>query len=63
MARKTLQLGKQSRLPPSPDRAVLDRVPNPHPDTDYVARFTVPDNVVIASPKEGIQPASALPIP
>jgi 7-cyano-7-deazaguanine reductase len=22
---------------------VLDRVPNPHPDTDYVARFTFPE--------------------
>ena len=43
MARKTLQLGKQSRLPASPDQAVLDRVPNPHPDTDYVARFTAPE--------------------
>ena len=21
----------------------LDRVPNPHPDTDYVARFTAPE--------------------
>ena len=26
--------------PPRPTRRVLDRVPNPHPDTDYVARFT-----------------------
>ena len=30
-------------LPASPDEAVLDRVPNPHPDTNYVARFTVPE--------------------
>ena len=43
MARKTLQLGKPTRLPASPDQAVLDRVPNPHPDTDYVARFTAPE--------------------
>ena len=43
MAKKTLQLGKKSRLPASPAQAVLDRVPNPHPDTDYVARFTVPE--------------------
>src|SRR3954454_46366 len=43
MARKTLQLGRESRLPASPDQAVLDRVPNPHPDTNYVARFTAPE--------------------
>jgi 7-cyano-7-deazaguanine reductase len=36
-------LGKLSRPPPSPDEAVLDRVSNPHPDTDYVARFTCPE--------------------
>src|SRR5262245_65638877 len=41
---KTLRhLGKASRLPASPQAAVLDRVANPHPDTDYVARFTVPE--------------------
>ena len=37
------QLGKPSTIPASPDKAVLERVPNPHPDTDYVARFTVPE--------------------
>ena len=36
-------LGKPSPLPASPDQARLDRVPNPHPDTDYVARFTCPE--------------------
>jgi 7-cyano-7-deazaguanine reductase len=36
-------LGKLSRLPASPAEAVLDRVPNPHPDTSYVARFTAPE--------------------
>jgi len=41
---KTLRhLGKASRLPASPQAAVLDRVANPHPDTDYVARFTAPE--------------------
>src|SRR6056300_286597 len=34
-------LGQQSSLPASPDEAVLERVPNPHPDTQYVARFAV----------------------
>src|SRR5690349_21941143 len=43
MAKKTLQLGRKSRLPVSPAKALLDRVPNPHPDTDYVARFTAPE--------------------
>jgi 7-cyano-7-deazaguanine reductase len=36
-------LGKGSRLPASPDVAELDRVPNPHPDTDYVTRFICPE--------------------
>jgi 7-cyano-7-deazaguanine reductase len=42
-----LQLGKPSPIPASPDEAVLDRVSNPHPDTDYVARFTVPEFTTI----------------
>ena len=36
-------LGGTSTLPASPDAATLERVPNPHPDTDYVARFAVPE--------------------
>jgi 7-cyano-7-deazaguanine reductase len=43
MAKKSLQLGRPSRLPASPAQAVLDRVPNPHPDTNYMARFTMPE--------------------
>jgi 7-cyano-7-deazaguanine reductase len=39
----TLTLGTVAPLPSSPDEARLDRVPNPHPDADYVARFTVPE--------------------
>jgi 7-cyano-7-deazaguanine reductase len=38
-----LQLGRPAALPASPDEAVLDRVPNPHPDTVYLARFTFPE--------------------
>src|ERR1019366_322857 len=38
-----LHLGQPSRIPASPAEAVLDRVPNPHPDTDYMARFTFPE--------------------
>ncbi|MCO6049726.1 preQ(1) synthase [Mesorhizobium sp. RP14(2022)] len=37
------QLGTASAVPTSPEEAVLERVPNPHPDTNYVARFTVPE--------------------
>ena len=40
---KTTQLGKPARIPRSPAQAKLDRVPNPHPATYYVARFTMPE--------------------
>ena len=44
MARKTtLQLGRPTALPASPAEAVLDRVPNPQTDTNYVARFAFPE--------------------
>ena len=36
-------LGSPAKLPESPEQATLDRVPNPHPDTHYVARFTAPE--------------------
>lgn len=38
-----LQLGRPVRQPTSPAEAQLDRVPNPHRDTAYVARFTFPE--------------------
>jgi 7-cyano-7-deazaguanine reductase len=38
-----LHLGHPSTIPSSPEEARLDRVQNPHPDTDYVARFTAPE--------------------
>ncbi|NEU13245.1 NADPH-dependent 7-cyano-7-deazaguanine reductase QueF [Methylobacterium sp. BTF04] len=41
--RETLQLGQATPLPASPAEARLDRVPNPHPQTDYLARFTAPE--------------------
>ena len=37
------QLGQPTRLPQSPDEAVLERVPNPQSDTGYVIRFTQPE--------------------
>ncbi|WP_293867731.1 preQ(1) synthase [uncultured Alsobacter sp.] len=43
MTLETLQLGKASALPASPEEAVLDRVPNPHAGTLYLARFTCPE--------------------
>jgi len=43
MAPKPLQLGRPNRIPASPDEAELDRLPNPHADTVYVARFTAPE--------------------
>lgn len=36
-------LGRPTVLPTSPDDAHLDRVKNPHADTNYVARFTQPE--------------------
>jgi 7-cyano-7-deazaguanine reductase len=43
MQHKPIHLGQPSKLPESPAQAVLDRVANPHPDTDYVGRFTFPE--------------------
>jgi 7-cyano-7-deazaguanine reductase len=40
---KLRQLGHETPLPASPDRAVLETVPNPHPGTLYLARFTQPE--------------------
>lgn len=37
------QLGKQTPLPTSPDKAKLERVPNPHKGTLYHVRFTAPE--------------------
>lgn len=36
-------LGRQAETPASPEVAVLDPVPNPHPETEYLARFTCPE--------------------
>ena len=46
MARKISglkQLGNTTPIPKSPAEAELERVPNPHEDTPYVARFTAPE--------------------
>jgi 7-cyano-7-deazaguanine reductase len=40
---RTPLLGRPTAVPASPEAAELDRVPNPHPDTSYLARFTFPE--------------------
>ncbi len=47
MAKALVHLGKPSKIPASPAEAVLDRVPNPHPNTSYVARFTFPEFTIM----------------
>lgn len=37
------QLGRQSETPSNPAEATLEKVPNPHPSSKYVARFTCPE--------------------
>jgi 7-cyano-7-deazaguanine reductase len=36
-------LGRETVQPQSPDEAELERVPNPHQDVQYCARFTCPE--------------------
>ena len=36
-------LGTHAPLPASPEAAVLERVPNPHPGETYLVRFTAPE--------------------
>jgi len=36
-------LGRATKIPASPGEAVLERVPNPHADAHYVARFAAPE--------------------
>ncbi|MCR4282060.1 MAG: preQ(1) synthase [Bauldia sp.] len=43
MAKQTPQLGRSVPIPASPDKAVLDRVPNPQAGANYLARFTFPE--------------------
>ena len=40
---KLTQLGARSELPASPDKAVLERVPNGQKGVDYLVRFTAPE--------------------
>ncbi|HTN60561.1 MAG TPA: preQ(1) synthase [Devosia sp.] len=43
MSDSGLQLGRQVDSPATPEDAVLDPVPNPHPDTLYAARYVAPE--------------------
>lgn len=43
MKNKLTQLGKKAAIAPSPYKAILEAVPNPHPDVDYVIRFVCPE--------------------
>ena len=40
---KLRQLGHETPVPASPAEALLETVPNPHPGTLYLARFTQPE--------------------
>jgi len=37
------QLGTRAEIPQTPDQAVLETVANPHPGTQYLVRFAVPE--------------------
>ena len=37
------QLGRNAAIPASPDKAVIETVPNPQPGEDYLVRFTCPE--------------------
>jgi 7-cyano-7-deazaguanine reductase len=43
VAQHVSQLGSTVAWPTSPEEAQLERVPNPHPDKQYLARFTAPE--------------------
>ena len=42
-AKKSLQLGKATVWPKTPDEAQLDAVPNPQAGENYLVRFTAPE--------------------
>jgi 7-cyano-7-deazaguanine reductase len=41
--RSLTQLGQDTPVPASPETALLESVPNPHPDEVYLVRFTCPE--------------------
>ncbi|MBN8543079.1 MAG: NADPH-dependent 7-cyano-7-deazaguanine reductase QueF [Alphaproteobacteria bacterium] len=52
MTEHLTQLGEKTVLPASPDEAVLERVPNPHTNVNYLIRFTAPEFTSLC-PKTG----------
>ena len=42
-AEENTQLGRPVKMPESPDAAGIDKVPNPHPGSEYLVRFTAPE--------------------
>jgi 7-cyano-7-deazaguanine reductase len=46
------QLGHLVNFADSPDKAIIETVPNPHPHTEYLVRFTCPEFTSIC-PKTG----------
>jgi 7-cyano-7-deazaguanine reductase len=42
-AEKNTQLGRPVKVPESPGEAIIDKVANPHPGSEYLVRFTVPE--------------------
>ncbi len=42
-ATELMQLGSKVALPQNPSEAVLERVPNPQRDVDYLVRFSAPE--------------------
>lgn len=43
MASKLSMLGKKTALPASPDKAKIEKIPNPHKGTEYCVRFVCPE--------------------
>ena len=41
--KKLTQLGRPTSIPESPDKAILESVPNPNPGTLYLVRFVAPE--------------------
>jgi 7-cyano-7-deazaguanine reductase len=42
-AKKNTQLGRSVKVPESSEVAIIDKVPNPHPGSQYLVRFTAPE--------------------
>jgi len=36
-------LGRKTKIPASPDKALLEKIPRPYPKHDYLVRFTCPE--------------------